>query len=84
VKEQEKPMSSNDVLTIADWWPSSPSDLAKLLKVKLTKGELDLSPEDQCAAILKHWIKIISGGDQVKKLTDILESNGYFLPQELL
>jgi len=76
--ETEKPMTSDDVLTIADWWSSLPSDLAKLLNVEQGKDEPDLSPEDQCAAILKQWIKDSSAGDQLKSLIDILESNGYY------
>jgi len=79
----EKFWTSKEVLAIADWWPSPPSDLAKLLNVEQAKDELDLSSEDQCAAILNRWSKVNSGGDQLKSLTEILESNDYIIPQGL-
>ena len=77
-------MSRVAVLTIADWWPSSPNNVAKLLKLKQTKVEVGPSPEDQCAALLDLWTKANSGGDQLKELTDMFENNGYNLPEDLL
>ena len=84
MKYQDKPMTHEEVLIVADWWPSSPNDLAKLLKIKPTTVEAGPSPENQCAALLDQWTKANSGGDQLKKLSDMFETNGYNLPEDLL
>ena len=83
VKERITTITSQEVLEIADWWPSKPSELAKILKSKLSRDDSSkLSAGDQCISLLNSWVKDNSGGDQRKRLHSLLEQNDYFLPSD--
>ena len=82
VKERETTISPQKVLALADWWPTEPVDLGKILKLKLPKDDPAKTATDQCIALLNMWVKDNSGGDQQKRLFELLEQNQYYPPME--
>lgn len=76
------PLTLNELMTIADWWPDEPRILANILEVSEFKEDSTIVAEDQCADIIRIWMKK-TDFNQLEKLIKLLERNEYFFPKEL-
>lgn len=85
-KEPTYPITSNQILKIAQWWPAGSAELANILEVEVLKvSNTKLSDEDNCTALLELWSLQNSEGDQRIKFTNLMKIHGYHnMPEDLL